>query len=877
MTTRPAPLVPMVLGLAAAAHAETCACSDAWHAYALSAPAQVYNQTTGEELRNYAPDRRVDVGHMKLELTIPDMNTPRLTAVEELTFAPLGQPLSVLSLDAENFTLGEITGQNGADVESVSYDGSTLQIRFASPIPPGRESSVRIEYTLNDPVDGLFWTPQSDAWGDRPAQIHTQGQPQTNRHWFATNDYPNERLTTEIIATVPEGFLVSANGRLVSENTSGGATTFHWLQDKHHVSYLVSLVVGKFDVVDVGTSDLPMPVYVPPGRAGDVERTYGRTADMVRVFEERFDEPYPWDRYAQLVVHNFGAGGMENTSATTMYDTAIWSEKDMLDRDLDGLIAHELGHQWFGDLITCNRWADIWLNEGFATYSTALWYEERDGYDAGYLRQALANFDRFSGRDRLDPGDDRAGLRIAMVSRVYHHPWEVFRRRANPYPKGSSILHMLRMKLGDDAFFSGLSEYVDRHKGGTVETADFRRAMEDVSGRSLDQFFEQWAHRPGVPELDIEATYDLEAQALRLSVEQTQRIDEFVPAFVFDLPVQITHADGAVQEVVIHVNARTHEQSVPLREQPRMVVIDPELHVMARKELKLPEAWLAAQLQNGPTIPARILAARALESDSETARAALRDALFDPANHHELRGAAARAYADAGVLPPVLTIAGDPREDARTRAAAIDALASAEADDTQTLNAFRKLSIDGAVPFGVRAAAIRALGALGVPNDIAFVQTGLNTESRDDIVRQAALRALRDLDTAEAFDLVLPFAERGWHSRTRPVAIGVIADLAHHDRERAYDAVEPHMTDPREARSRTAAISAIAKIEDERGVARLRHLARTHAHPVDRERCEEAADRLAAALAKDDDADTLRERIEELERRIEQIEVKGDE
>ncbi len=608
-----------------------------------------------------------------------------------------------------------------------------------------------------------------------------------------------------------------------------------------------------------------------------VDRTYGRTADMVRVFEERFDEPYPWDRYAQLVVYNFGAGGMENTSATTMYDTAIWSEHDMLDNDLDGLIAHELGHQWFGDLITCNRWADIWLNEGFATYSAALWFEARDGYDNGYLRYALANFDRFSGNDRLDPDDERAGLRDPMVSRAYHHPWEVFRRKANPYPKGASILHMLRMKLGDDTFFAGIAEYVDRHKGGTVETADFRRAMEDVSGVSLDQFFEQWAHRPGVPELDITASYDLEAQALRLRVEQTQRIDEFVPAFVFDLPVHITRADGGVQEVVVHVNARTHEQSVPLRDEPRMVVVDPELHVMARKELDLPQAWLAEQLQNGPTLPARILAARAISDASETAHAALRSALFDPENNHALRGAAAAALADIDELPPVLTIAGDPREEPRTRAAAINALSSADAQDTQTLNALRKLSIDAAAPFGVRAAALRALGKLGGPGDITLVQTGLNATSRDDVVRQAALRALGDLDTADALDLALPYAQEGWLSRTRPVAIGVIADLAHHDRERAYDAIEPLVTDKREARTRTAAISALVKIEDERGVSRLRQLARTHDHPVDRERCGEAADRLAAALAKDDDADTLRERIEELERRLEQIEAKGDE
>jgi len=861
-----------VFGLSSAALAETCECQSAWASYASFRDDRAFHDASGRDLRNYAPDRRVDLQHMKLDLTIPDMNTPRLDAVETLAFSPIATPLDVLTLNAEGFELGEITGGDGADVESVSYDGSTLQIRFASPIPAGREASVRIEYALNDPVDGLFWTPESDAWNDRPAQIHTQGQPETNRFWFATHDYPNERLTTEIIATVPEGFLVSANGSLVGEYANPGVRTFHWLQDEPHVSYLVSLVVGKFDVVDVGTPDLAMPVYVPEGRAGDVEGTYGRTDDMVRVFEERFDEPYPWDRYAQLVVHNFGAGGMENTSATTMYDTAIYTEKGLIDDDLDGLISHELGHQWFGDLITCNRWADIWLNEGFATYSTALWYEARDGYGNGYLRQVLSNFDRFSGNDRLDPDDERAGLRVAMVSRVYTHPWEVFRRKANPYPKGASVLHMLRMKLGDDVFFGGIAAYVDRHKNSTVETADFRRAMEDASGLSLDRFFQQWVHRPGVPELDIRASYDLENQALTIALEQTQRIDEFAPAFVFDLPVLITRAGGGVQELVIRMDSRAREQTVPLREEPKMVVIDPELCVMARKELDLPEAWLIEQLENGPTTPSRIVAARALEGASASASDPLRRALFDPENHYSVRSAAAHALAKNDALDPVLTIAADFDEDARTRAACVDALRATE--DESVVNTMRKLAINPQQPFSVRAAAVRAVGALGKVSDLAIIESALRSDSRDDEVRQAALRALADLDTEDALDRALPYVYEGSYSRTRPVAIEAVAALAHHDPARAYDAIAPLAEDRREARTRTAAIDAIVAIEDNRGVAHLRNLAETHHHPVQREHAARAADQLAAALASDDADTKLRGRVEELERRLDELSEK---
>src|SRR5688572_20052583 len=150
--------------------------------------------------------------------------------------------------------------------------------------------------------------------------------------------------------------------------------TFHWVQDKPHVAYLVTMVVGKFDIVDVGTPQLSMPVYVTQGQGKNVQATFGRTKDMVDFFNKTTGQTYPWARYAQLCVHNFGAGGMENTSATTLYESCVIQPDALLDHDLDGLISHELAHQWFGDLATCNSWEHIWLNEGFATYATHLWF-----------------------------------------------------------------------------------------------------------------------------------------------------------------------------------------------------------------------------------------------------------------------------------------------------------------------------------------------------------------------------------------------------------------------------------------------------------------------------------------------------------------------
>src|SRR5690606_32345803 len=211
------------------------------------------------------------------------------------------------------------------------------------------------------------------------------------RHWFVCHDYPNERMTTELIVDVPAVYSVSSNGRLVSHLTTGDRAVWHWLQDKPHVPYLVTLVIGTFDIVEIPHDRVPMKVWVPQGLGDQVMQTYGRTGDMIDLFEQRFGVPYPWDRYDKRVVKNFGAGGMENTSATSMYPTAILDSTALLDGDLDGLIAHELAHQWTGDLITCKSWAHIWLNEGWATYCSALWNERRFGED-GYLDSIRNNF-----------------------------------------------------------------------------------------------------------------------------------------------------------------------------------------------------------------------------------------------------------------------------------------------------------------------------------------------------------------------------------------------------------------------------------------------------------------------------------------------------
>ncbi|MFN0133655.1 MAG: M1 family aminopeptidase [Phycisphaerales bacterium] len=811
-----------------------------------------FDPASGRDLRVFPPSPVVDFLHMKLAIDISDMNSPRLSAVQTLSVRPIAAPVASLSLDARLLEIASVNSPGRAC--RFSHDGRRLTITFDPPLAPNQTSTITTNYTAIDPPQGLTWNPESPQWPGRAAQLHTQGQPETNSYWFPCHDFPNERMTTEIIATVPAGFLVSANGREAAPPRQGGnRSTFHWLQDKPHPAYLVSLVVGKFDVVSVAAgARTPMPVYAPPGRAADARRTYANTPRMTALFERVLEEPYPWDRYAQLVVWNFGAGGMENTSATTMHDHAVLDPRAMADADMDGLIAHELAHQWFGDLITCKSWEHIWLNEGFATYLTNLWFEERDGRDA-YLAGILSGFEGLITNDKPD-----APYQTPMVSPIYTDPWEVFRRPANPYPKGSSILHMLRRKLGDRIFFAGIAAYVNQHKQGLAETNDLRRALETASGENLEQFFRQWCFRPGVPSLDVETTYDRGARALTVIVRQMQPIDGPNPAFEFDLPihVELPFADGArrgsVVTGVVSVRGRESVVTFPLEAEPGFVAVNPDLDVLAAITLKQPEAWLAAQVRRGPTVAARVAAARALADPSRADGGALPAVARDERVHERARAECIRSIAARGDATAFRPLLGEAIKDPDVRLALVESASAfakndavAAVDRHAAKEFLARLAASGVdASDRVRAEAVRGLGRLRATEHLSLVLAAADAPSQGDRVRQAALEAMGDLDVADGLTVAIKYAAPGTLNRTRAVAVGVIARLAHHDSEAAFKALV-WLLDDRERRAWTSAGEALAKIKDARAVVELERVAASKRDPADQKQLRRWAQSLA--------------------------------
>lgn len=827
-------------------------------------PAIRFDPVTGRDLRNYPPDRLVDYRHMRLSIVIPDMNQREFSATQVLIFEPIANPLTTLRLNAKFLEIDRVRVDPlnpavAATEVSYSYDDTHLDVRFDPPVPVGTRADLVIDYRVINPTDGLFWITETPEWPDRPAQIHTQGQPETNRFWFPAHDFPNERLTTELIVAAPEDFTVVSNGRLMGDPrpTPGhdGLTTWRWLQDKEHVTYLVTLVVGKFDVVDVAPArfEVPLPVYVPQGKGPLVEQTFANTARMLELFERRFGEPYPWDKYANLVVWNFGAGGMENTSATSLYDTAVFDSIALNDSDLDGLNSHELAHQWFGDLLTCKSWEHIWLNEGWATYSTSLWLEERDGYQNGYMRNLYSAMRGLAERDQLEPGS--TDTRPAMASPVYRHPWEVFRRTSNPYPKGAATLHMLRSILGEELFFEATAKYIDRHRNQSVETDDFRKVLEEVSGLSLEHFFTQWCKRPGTPRVRITSTWDESTRSLLIRVEQLQRIDAEHPAFVFDLPLEV-FPEGSTRTattITIPVSERVHEYRMSPEFTPGMVAADPDLTVLMAPEINQPASWIRAQAFHR-SLPSRMEAVRTLrDHNSHATVETLARVLKASDEHWSVRQMAAESLGKIGALPVLLDArrsiqSEDPADRAKVTASIVRALGDAWEGSSSELNELVDELLDAVEwSYEVPAIAMELLGQHGDRSSLPLFERALSMDSQHERIRRGALIGLRHLGEAQGITLAEPFTRFGNLNRLRPDAIRTVASLSSHDRDLAFGIVSPLLKDT-EIRSVRAAMDGLVEIKHPDGVRSLELLVARTTHPVHKEEARGAKERLERSL-----------------------------
>lgn len=845
-----------------------------------------------EQSEHFPPNPQVQWKHLRLDIRVPDMNDPAFEARATYTIAPAGQRVESIQLDAAGLEIRSVReGKGGGAPLEWSLEGNKLQIRLREPIGPAilvnpaTESpgvaplTIVIDYRVRDPEQGMTFStaiPGVDGQPRVAAEIHTQGQPESNHFWFPVHDFPNIRLSTEIVVDLPAGVSASSNGRLVEHRTEGNREIWHWLQEKPHVPYLVSLVAGHFQRTELPSSlsGVPMTVWTRPSHAHLARATYANTDRMMACFGRVFGEPYPWVRYDQLVVRNFGAGGMENTSATTMHSGAVLDSTALLEGDIDGLISHELCHQWTGDLMTCKSWEHLWLNEGWATYGSALWMEERDGAD-GYYDSMLGSAAVAENDTGLGRGES-ATTAQAMCSRVYKSAGETFRRAANPYPKGASILHMLRRLLGDEIFFRGVGIYVDRFAGKTVETDDFRKCLEEASGRSLEEFFNQWCFRSGCPVVKVSSSYDAGSRLLTIDVEQKQRNPAASP-MKFDLPVLIRTATGE-RTISIAIATDKVNRQEQLDGPPTMIAVDPTLDVLKVLEVSLATPLLIEQMRSGPTAATRRQAVLALrETELPQVRDALASVARDQTARMSLRVEAIEALSAWGSpearevtrsLFDELVVATLGKSAAvaaqfchpRLRATLTEAIAVAPLEHALARLQSVLDQDSGYAPRIAAAEGLARLGAVDFPDQRALLvkdaaicaglKKMLAVSTPNESVRSAALKAIRALGLVELRDQVAVLAMPGHVERMRPSAIEALAELAPSatdpsGRAQVVTVLAGFLDDP-ESRAQAAAGEALANMKATEALAQIDAMATSDPDPRTRERAEGWARKIRA-------------------------------
>ena len=827
----------------------------------------------------YARSRSYNLEHSRIALRF-DVAHKKVLGDVTHTVSILRDGTAKIAFDSVGLTIENVT------VNKSPAKFETTAEKLIVPLPPaaraGEKFDVAIRYE-GKPSKGMYFILPDKDYPDRPIQIWTQGESEDTRYYLPTYDYPNDRLTTETILTVPAAWLTVSNGKLISVSDAGkGLKTWEWRESVPSSTYLITVVAGEFDEVKDSWRGMPVTYYAPKGRGDRLSVNYSRTPAMIDLFSKKLGVDYPWEKYAQVMVDDFVAGGMENSSATTNTSSSLNHPKiaaEML-TDEDGLISHELGHQWFGDLVTCKDWGDIWLNEGFATFMEDVWTEAHYGKDQ-------ADYERWEGgRGWLA----QPNLFDKPIVRFDFDDSSEF--DGNAYTKGGWVLHMLRYQLGDDAFYRGLKHYLEANRGKNVVTADLAKAIEESSHVNVDQFFSQWLYGAGAPKFDLSYSYDHDKHRVELTVKQTQKVEGRVGIFHLPVNVEITTASGP-KLYPVTVSKAEQIFTFPADSAPLMVLFDKGDNILKSAEFhKEKKEWLY-QLKNASDFADRADAVSALEkikNDDEVV-SALGNAVHND-KFWGLRATAADALGQIGspAASKQLLEALDSASEPWVRNRIVAALGNFKGDSAVTVKLTDIANEDSS--YRARAAALQALGKLKSPGALATLQAAISGDSPDGYLRNAALRALGPLGDDKAVPALEQWSRPGKPIESRTAAMRSLANLEKNNQDITKQ-IAGYLTEPnfpvrmaaifslggRGDATAVPALEALLKSDDlsiemvpmiKGQIARLKKPAATKPTPLNGDD-RESADAAGSRSETPGDSDAVLQRLDKLEHLVQEM------
>ena len=565
-----------------------------------------------------AKTRVFDLLHTKLEIVL-DWQKQQLNGKATLLLKPYFYDQSVLAIDAKGMDIHslEILGKKKY-TPKYAYDKKVIEIALEETYSRNDSFYVEIAYTAKPNElpkggsaaitedKGLYFINADGSDLSKPRQVWTQGETEASSAWFPTIDATNERCTQEMYITADTNFQILTNGEYIySKANAGGTRTEYWKMDLPHAPYLFMMAIGEYAVIEdkmkesklFDWKDFEVKYYVEPKFKPYAKNIFGNTPEMIEFFSTRLGVKYPWQKYSQIVVRDYVSGAMENTSASVFMEALQVDDRELMDENWDFIIAHELFHHWFGDLATCESWANLPLNESFANYSEFLWAEYKFGKDEAYLHAEKEAKEYF---------EESKNKNVDLIRFRYKDREDMFDRHS--YNKGGLVLSMLRHQVGDEAFFKSLNVYLTKNRFKATEIHDLRLAFEEVTGEDLNWFFNQWFLASGHPVLNVKHTFA--GNTLKINVAQLQ--DSLVFP-IYRLPVEISvWENGILKKHKIEITQAQQVFELPCGTKPQSVLFDSKNQLLGIVEhTKTNDEWIF-QYENANNYPNKIAALRAL-------------------------------------------------------------------------------------------------------------------------------------------------------------------------------------------------------------------------------------------------------------------------
>jgi aminopeptidase N len=837
---------------------------------------------------HYNPDRPGQVEHVSLDLIL-DIPNRSFTGTCAIRLNPVSSGIESLTLDAVDLKIDrvEIDGTNC----EFNYDGELLHIPVKVAVIAGKILDLVIYYGVSNPQRGLYFIQPDEHYPDKPTQVWTQGEDEDSRFWFPCFDYPGQLATSAIRVQVPKDFMAISNGELVEQTIFGEDRVYQWMQKEIHPTYLMTLAVGRFAEIADEWKGKPVTYYVEKGFEESAKLSMGKTPQMIEFFSEKFGYPYPFPKYAQVCVADFIFGGMENTSTTLLMDRCLLDERASLDNfNTESLVAHELAHQWFGDLVVIKHWSHAWIKEGMASYCEVLWTEhEYDDDEAAYY---------LLGEARSYLSEDSSRYRRPIVTNIYREAIELYDRHL--YEKGACVYHMIRTELGDELFDRFVHTFVRDNANKTVETIDLLRAIDKSTGRNLAFLFDQYVYRGGHPDYKVAYSWDGDSKLAKLTVTQTQAKEGIhtLTNDLFDLKIPIGFGyvkDGIPDLKVTKIRIYEKEQVLyfPLETKPDFISFDVGNNYLKTVSLEYPLPELKAQLKHDPDPISRIYATESIAKKGNLeAVTALTECLATEefwAVRLEAAQQLAKIKLDISATNLIAKI-GD--EKAFVRRAIVDELGNIKTP--QTYAAIKQIVETGDASYYVEAAACRALGGMTTASlkdkqseVITLLTEVLNTRAGwNEIVRAGAIGGLAKMtDSPIALNTVLEYVKPGVPQPLRLPSIRALGAISQGQSEANLTVIIEKLAElscESFFLTQVSVVNALSQMETVKAIGVLQGLATQSPDGRVKRMADEGVQKVQKKIGSDKAVKQLREELEEVKKtnqelksRLENLEAKS--